>query len=387
MNDNLILWLWFRLAIKFGSSKCYDTYKAFGSVESIYNASQADYSKCSFLDNDDIASLCNKDTDAAQRAARLYSAQGIGVTPIDSDDYPKLLKEIENPPCVLFWYGNYEKAFSKPCITIVGTKDNTSYGETTSTYLSSTLAACGFTVGCGSARGIDTVVLNSAVHSDGSVIMVIPEGLIAAGFNTKFKYKELRYNGVVISEQIPEIKASKISYRERNRILSGIAYGTIVTQAPETSGALSTASYALDQGRDVFAVPATIDMLQSKGSNKLIRDGAIMVTEVEDVINYYLPKFKDVIVKQAHEEFAKRSPSLRRIAESDSIDFKKDVMTQLDEKEKQVYDLFSYNVLTVDYIIDEMMLPVHEVLSILSSLETKGAIVSCPGNGYKISVL
>ncbi len=386
MNENHILWIWLKTALNDRSLKTYKIYKKLGNIQSIYSCTVKDIDSLEFLTDKDKSMLLDKDLSSANQTYRLCKSNSIGITTIEDDDYPKLLREIDNPPCVLFYYGNYAKAFSKPCITIVGTRDCTTYGEVTTTYISGMLAACGFTIACGVAKGIDSFAMESAVKSDGSVIMVLPDGLIATNYTNKYKFKNIRYNGVVISEHLPNEKTSKYAYHERNRILSGVSLGTIVTQAPQVSGSLITAGYAADQGRDVFAVPANIDMIQSKGSNKLIKDGATPIFGYEDVLETYLPRYKDVLIKCSEKD----QINILKKSEEDLFikveDFKRVIIKQLDEDEQKVFALMSHREVTADYIIDRTNIPVSQVLGIISSLEAKGAIVSCPGNKYKILV-
>lgn len=386
MNEKHVIWIWLKTALNDRSLKTYKTFSAFGSIETVYAAGEKELEAIKFLDDNDKKALLDKDLSEAQKTYRLCSSNNIGITTIEDDDYPELLKEIDNPPCMLFYYGNYKKAFSKPTVTIVGTRECTTYGEVTTTYISGMLAACGFTIACGVAKGIDTVAMESAVKSDGSVIMILPDGLIATNYRNKYKFKNIRYNGVVISEHLPNEKTSRYAYHERNRILSGVSLGTIITQAPDGSGALITAGYAADQGRDVFVLPANIDMVQSKGSNKLIKDGATPILGYEDVLETYLPKFKDSLIRcaeQDHIDALKKSEDDKFIK---TEDFKRVIMKQLDKDEQEIFKLMSHREITSDYIIDRTNIPVSQVLGIISSLESKGAIVSCPGNKYKILV-
>lgn len=386
MKENHVIWIWLKTALNDRSLKTYKTYQEFKSIDAVFSADKNVLERLNFLDEKDRDALLNKDLCEAQKTIRLCESNNIGIVTIDDNNYPALLKEIDNPPCVLFYYGNYEKAFSKPCITIVGTRDCTTYGEVTTSYISGMLAACGFTIACGVAKGIDTAALESAVKADGSVIMVLPDGLISTNYQNKYKFKNIRYNGVVISEHLPNERTSKYAYHERNRILSGISLGTIVTQAPEKSGALITANYAADQGRDVYALVANIDMVQSKGSNRLIKDGATPIFGYEDILEVYYTKFKDVLVRHVEKDL---SQTLKRSEDDRFIkaeDFKRVIMKQLGEDEQQVFKLMSHREITADYIIDRTNLPVPQVLGIISVLEAKGAIVSCPGNKYKILV-
>ena len=386
MSDEHIKWIWVKQAVSDRSKKSYRLFETFKTVDKIYEASEKDYESLDFLDSNDRDQLCRKKLTHAVEESRICEQLDIKLTSIEDDDYPALLREIDNPPVMLYHYGNYQKAFAKPVITIVGTRNCTTYGESVATFLGSTLTSCGFSIGCGVARGVDFAAMNGAIKADGSAILVLPDGLAVTNYSNKYKIKDLRYNGVVISEHLLSEPTTRYAYHERNRILSGIALGTIVAQAPRSSGALITANYALEQGRDVFAVPANIDMDQSAGSNKLIKDGAIPIFGFEDVLETYLPKYPDLLTRNVSTDGVKLA---KHDSDDDFVkaeDFRRVVLNDLEFNEKPIFELISYKEVTIDYIIDRSQMKPADVLSILTSLEAKGAIRKLPGNKYIISV-
>lgn len=389
MNERHILWLWLKIALQDRPLIIYKYYDYFKDIEKIYNCTEDDLAKVPFEIKDDVkAALLNKNTTEALKMHRVCEGNNISIVAIDDDNYPALLKEISSPPCTLFFYGNLDEAISKPCFTIVGTRKCTTYGQVITSAISGYLARAGFTIVCGVANGIDTYALDAAVKSEGSVIAVAPSGLGSLGFNVKYKFKNLRYNGVVISEYLPITPTSKYCYYERNRILSGISEGCLVTQAPEKSGALITAHNALDQGRDVFAVVANVDMEQSRGSNMLIKDGAIPVFNAKDIIDYYAPKFGFSPESFNEYDISKEYIYKERLVDRHHKvnDFMSSFKNKLNDRQLEVAMEIREAEVTVDYLVDRLPYPISEVLAILSELEAMGVVTAIPGNIYKISI-
>lgn len=385
MKDKIILWLWLKIALKDRSVKTYKTYNAFGDIEKIYNASESEYKALSFLKDDDIEALMNKNTQSAIYTFRLCETNHIGIVTIDQDRYPDLLREIDIPPCILFYFGSYDKAMAKPRLTIVGTRECTTYGEIITASLSSAMARSGFAIVTGVAKGIDKTTIDSVIKADGSVIAVLPDGFMVTQFINKYKLKDVQFNGVALTEHLPNESTHRFAYHERNRILSGLSLGTIVTQAPERSGALITSSYALDQGRDVFAVPANIDTVQSFGSNKLLKDGAYLVTGFSDIYNFYKDKLGDAITPCDKMDFPRFYASNAAYDSGFETDrYKRVISPALNKNQQHILSLIGDKETDFTYILVNSDMEVPEIASILSELEEKGIIESCPGNRYKI---
>ncbi|MBA2684426.1 MAG: DNA-protecting protein DprA [Gemmatimonadaceae bacterium] len=199
-------------------------------------------------------------------------------------DYPVQLLDLRDPPMVLFAIGAIEQ-LSAPCVAIVGTRRATSCGERITTEIAGALARAGATVVSGMARGIDGVAHRAALRAGGCTAAVLGTGVdVAYPVAHRALHEEICARGVALSEELPGDRANGGSFPKRNRIIAALAKATIVIEAPHRSGALITAERALELNRPIAAVPGPIDVPQSAGSNLLLRDGAIMIAEVDDAL-------------------------------------------------------------------------------------------------------
>lgn len=211
----------------------------------------------------------------------------INVITLNDKLYPKLLKEIPGAPFLLYIRGNIEILGKLgPTIAVVGTRLITSYGEAVTRQLTADLVSRGFIIVSGMAYGVDTVAHQTAIDTGGQTIAVLGCGVdvIHPRSNTTLYWKIIKKYGLVISEFPIGQFAAKGLFPARNRIISGLSLGTVVTEGAADSGALITARFALEQGREVFAVPGPITSSLSKGPTSLLKQGAKLVTEVKDIL-------------------------------------------------------------------------------------------------------
>jgi len=385
MDNILIYWLWLLRTLNGNSRKVRALISHFGSIGRVTEATEEDLLSVDFLQPSEKDALISKnELDNAEATFRFCMSKGIEIIPFTDGRYPAELTEIDNPPAVLFAYGNISEAFSKPKISIVGTRDSTPYGEITSAKISGALAKSGFTIVAGVADGIDSSVIEAALKVDGSVIAILPGGHTRTQFSSKYKFKNIPLHGVILSENLPDTPTYKSSYYERNRLLSGMSLGVIVTQAPVKSGALITANCALNQGKDVFALLANVDMPQSQGSNNLLREGAIPVIDHTDVVNYYISSLGTQI--NANVKFDPRE--VCEALQPDPVeridDFHRVVAKTFTDEQQIVFKHIGLVETDINFIIEETQLPVATVMSTLSELEAAGVITACPGNKYII---
>lgn len=216
------------------------------------------------------------------------------VTCIGDDDYPKLLSMTERPPERLYFRGDIG-VLQGMCISVVGSRKNTQYGRWAGTELGRALGENGITVVSGLAKGIDSFAHKGALSADGKTAAVMGCGIdICYPAANRDIWKEIIRKGVVVSEYRPGIQPARYTFPQRNRIISGLSYATVVVEACLESGSLITAECAADQGRDVYAVPGDICSVTSLGTNKLIRDGALPLTVIGDILSdYHIPVRKD----------------------------------------------------------------------------------------------
>ena len=298
--------------------------------------------------------VCVNYRSKAERMLEKVLNEGIGVLTIDNVDYPDLLLKIPDPPVVLYYIGN--KNYLKNCFGMVGSRKATGYGKNSALKISSELAENGIVIASGLARGIDTYAHKGAIDSKGKTAAVLGCGvnIIYPSENKKLYYNIID-NGIVLSEYPPDTKPLSYNFPPRNRIISGLSKAIAVIEAGEKSGTLITVDYALAQGREVFALPGNIYSLQSKGTNRLIYQGAIPLINNNDIFQLY------------------------------NIEPKKDstvIENILDEQEKAIYDLICQDTSDIDTISIVTGIKPNIVMAVLLSLELKLLIKHKNEGGY-----
>lgn len=208
----------------------------------------------------------------------------------EKTNYPKLLAQIADPPKQLYCRGNLELLNSE-CIGVVGTRKLTPYGKESTQYITKGLATAGFTIVSGLAMGIDAVAHQATLDAGGKTIAVLGGGIddknIGPQINFKLAMDMLKNSGLIISEYPEGFHPNEKTFPQRNRIISGLSRGVLIVEADEGSGALITAHSALDQNRDVFAIPGSVFSSKSSGPNGLIKKGARLVSSAQDIIDEY----------------------------------------------------------------------------------------------------
>ena len=279
-----------------------------------------------------------------------------------SKEYPKNLKEISNAPKQLFVRG-YMPKNSDLNFAIVGTRSASEYGKTLAFKIAKELSELGLNIVSGLALGIDTQAHLGALAGNGSTVAVLGSGIddnsIFPRENLKLAKKIIASGGAVISEYGPEAKSEIWYFPERNRIISGLSLGVLVVEAPEKSGALITARMALEQNREVFAVPGSVFSKNSFGTNNLIKSGAKMVTSVDDI----LEELNLTDLKSKKDENEK---------------------TNLNREEKLIFSIIEKEPIHIDKICEISKFPTNKVLPIISALEIQGIIKNIGGKFIKM---
>jgi len=282
------------------------------------------------------------------------------VTLVD-EEYPALLREIDDPPMVLYVRGSLPIDPARS-IAIVGTRRGTRYGKMVAGRFASQLALKGMTIISGLAAGIDTAAHQGTLDVGGRTVAVLGCGLdYPYPKRNQPLLAKLVEDGAAISEYPLGTRPAKWTFPQRNRILAGLSRGVIVVQAPERSGSLITARLALEQGREVFAVPGNITTMTSAGTNRLIKDGAKLVDSVDDV----LVEFPDLWERQ------------RPVADGDE-----DEGPELAEREQLVYDLIGLEPVHVDDIIARADLSPTEASHVLLLLQLEDLIDEVEGGRF-----
>ncbi len=359
----------FLLAIEgIGVIRLLNLVEIFGSIDSIFNCNKETLiikSKTSEVLSERIfkqIQTYNSSKLKYEKEIQVLTKLGGKVVTYWDDDYPQQLKNIYYPPLILYILGTYEQNDAQS-ISIVGTRKCTDYGKSISNYFSSELAKQNITIVSGMARGIDSIAHKSAIKAGGRTIAIIGSGLdvIYPPENGKL-FNEIIENGAVISEFPLGTKPDAQNFPKRNRIIAGISLGTLVAETKENGGAMQTAKFALDQNKEVFAIPGNITSEQSRGTNILIqRNGAKLVSEPEDILVELQLKLKPIIGKNIPK------PQL-----------------DLSLFEEKIYDTLDNIPKQIDRIMIESGLSMSDTLVNLLSLEFKGIVQQLPGKLFKI---
>jgi DNA processing protein len=306
--------------------------------------------------------------DDAARMLDEAAAHGIRVLTLGDDEYPPGLREIPDPPPVLYCRGSIEPQDQR-AVAIVGTRLATRYGLRQTERFARDLAAAGVTVVSGLARGVDGVAHRAALDAGGRTIAALAGGLMKIYPPEHGRLADAVAGcGALVAEAAPPMPPLSGSFPQRNRIISGLSLGVLVIEAAERSGALITARHAAEQGRDAFALPGQADCPQSMGCHRLIQEGAKLVTCVEDVLEEL-----DAMAQLA-------MPSSRPASSGAATrPVERSVQKMLpevhwDEPTKALLDKVGRDATTIDQLIDETGLPIEQVLAGLSRLEAGGAI-------------
>jgi len=278
---------------------------------------------------------------------------------LDNNNYPSLLKEIQNPPSCIYVRGELSNGL--PSVAIVGTRKATTEGKRLAENIAYEIASCGVSIASGLAMGIDTAAHRGALRANGTTVAVLGNGIdsVYPVQNEKLAEDIIKNGGAVISEYGPGEPSFKGRFLERNRIISGISLGTVVIEAPLRSGALNTAKFAGEQGRHVFAIPGPVTSSHYEGSHRLIRDGVTLVTSAAEIL-------EDIGIKS-------NKSAMRKSRELSADEY--NVVSVLENAGKP---------LNVDTIIELTTLEPHMVSQVITTLAIED-IVKESDLGYEIS--
>ncbi|WPC40698.1 DNA-processing protein DprA [Clostridium sp. JS66] len=316
------------------------------------------YVKDSITINEKIRYYLKKAWDKVQLES-LYtylSSKGIGTVVFNEKVYPKNLKNIIDAPAIIFYKGDINGVSKKLSVGIVGSRNCSVYGENVAEIISKELSIDGMNIVSGMARGIDSFAHKACLKQRGYTCAVLGSGIdVVYPKENKKIYDKISENGCVLSEFLPGTKPLSRNFPIRNRIISGLSDLIIVVEAGEKSGSLITAELALDQGKDVVAVPGTIFSDQSKGTNKLIRDGAYIFTGFEDLFQILNMKY----VRQ----------NSKKLKEMTSI-------------EKKIYDSITDTPAHIDDIFERTNVDIKQLYEVLFELQLRDEVICISGNYY-----
>jgi DNA processing protein len=340
----------------------------FGSPEKVLDAESAVLKKLFHLKKESLESMFGQGRKAleAQVAEEIARAaeRGIIILPYEDSRYPALLKEIHDPPPVLYVYGSSD-TLNCSGIGLVGSRAATRYGRDVAGQLGSGLALQGFTIVSGLALGIDTAAHQGAIGGGGKTLAVLGCGLdVIYPYANRNLYKKVAENGAVISEYPLGTKPESFRFPARNRIISGLSLGVVVVEAALRSGSLITANHALEQGREVFAVPGRIDSVKSGGTHTLLQQGAKLVHSISDIVEEFTTRdFNDFSNANTEPETAPQ--------------------VNLSCEEGELFSILDTYPCTFDQLAEESGYAASKLNELLLHLELKGMIEALPGRSFR----
>lgn len=395
-------WLWLQCALGAGA-KTDELIAYFGDPEKMYNAGSNEWRLSGLLTDKKINALKSISPSETGGIFRECKSKGYSIITPDSVNYPERLKQLRDMPLVLYALGDTSVLKDTVSIGVVGTRNASNYGIETAQKLSFALASCGVTIVSGGALGIDSEAHAGAMLAKGRTVAFLGCGLSFDYLkeNASLRRAITKY-GAVVSEFAPFTPASRTTFPIRNRLISGLTLGTLVIEAGIKSGSLITANYALEQGKDVFAVPGDIVRSSFDGANHLIKNGAKPVFSAMDILSEYEYLYGDLIDFSKAETSLSQIPyveyrktkktdvSEKTVVKEKSVEEKctKEKKSELDDsfsvEAKKVYSVLSSEPTHVDDILRQTALKMSDVLSALTELELMGEVEGVEGKKYKV---
>ena len=412
----LIHWIWLATRPDVSDRQKLAVLDAFGDPEDIFYGDNTRFANVEGMTQAAAEALMDKNLTQAQEILDDCVEKDIHIYTFHDAAYPVRLKNIVDPPVVLYYKGRLPDFDGFPMIGVVGTRKASAYGMTTAKRMGYQIATCGGVVVSGLASGIDGMAMRGALTAGVPVVGVLGNGVdVIYPASNRSLFADVEHNGCLLSEFPPETPPYKQNFPRRNRIISGLSNGVLIVEAPEKSGALITARDAADQGRDVFVVPGNIDVDSCIGSNALLRDGAIAVSSGWDVVSEYKhlypgkirnsgsksiqTAYPDEVMKSAADaekelpKVAQKQKMPRKMGEEKPFGKKKEIdngkvtpyidaeapLPELTKPEEKVVEIIRQGVTLVDDIMAKAEMNAGSVLAVLTMLEIKGVIKRLPG--------
>ncbi len=363
MNINQITLAWLNSGNVFSNIKIQQLLDYFGTPKDIWDNFEKEHNFLNILNNQTIDNLIKIKENFAEELLEKLNKENVKIITLFDDEYPIKLRNIIDMPHILYYKGNIN-ACNNLSIAVVGSRKATSYGKWAAEKFTKELSEMNVTIISGLAAGIDSIAHKTAIKYNSPTIGVIGCGIdIVYPKQNEQLYKEvIENNGAVITEFPFKTKPMPMNFPIRNRIISGLSDGILVIEAQEKSGTLITASHAGEQGKDIFAVPGNINSLYSKGTNALIKDGAKLVSSIDDIVEE-INELKNFIHKN------------RKIENYD----------KLSDDELKLINVLKLGEKNILEILEEVQMDVGEILSILTMLEMKGVVKQYPGKIFYLA--
>ena len=405
--STLKYWVWLSSLSGVGPITAKKLLARFETVEKVFFAREEEYREVPDIRQREITALSKKNIGDANKILSACEENNFRIITIQDAEYPERLRNIYDPPVVLYIKGRLPVIDEEAAVALVGSRSCTPYGTTAAEKIGYELARHGLVVVTGLAKGIDSAAAKGALRGGGKVLGILGCGLdIVYPAGNKPLFDDVSSVGALISEYPPGSPAEAAHFPARNRIISGLSLGVAVIEAPKKSGALITAARALEQGRDVFTLPGNVDAESCEGSNALLKEGALPLISAEDIALEYAGLFPEKIRIMAKSKLVpldqKRverlvqtqadSGKLPAEADEKEVDNNKTVeyidlvelFSTLTGDERAICEAIGEGTVHIDEIIQKTGLSAQAVLSALTVLEINGRVEQYNGKYFKI---
>ena len=367
-------WISLNMTPQIGPRAATKLLEKFGSAENVFHARRHELESLK-LKPESIESILKREFhEKAEEELSKVREIGGDVLNLDDGSYPFLLREISDPPITLYVKGDWQACFDAPCVAIVGSRRCSTYGENASQMLARDLAANGICIISGLARGIDTAAHRGAIQAKGRTVAVMGTGIgqVYPKENAKLVDEILDLGGAVVSQFPLETPPIPENFPYRNRIISGLSLGVLIIEASERSGSLITARLAMEQNREVLAVPGNITSKNSFGTNYLIKSGAKLVQQWQDVVSELPSEISAAILPpQIDQKNQKEAKQPERVP------------ADLNENERKIWQMLSADeAMQIDVLLEASELSFGDLNAVLVNLDLRDLIRVLPGNCY-----
>ena len=382
--DKVAYWLWLTEIFGAGNERLWTAMKCFGEPDTAY------WELCRNnhglkLNQKELSNIKSVSLENCLKLIDIYNSKGFSVTGFSSPEYPDYLRNIYNPPAVLFYKGDIECLNRMPAITIVGARRSSNQSLMIAERISSELAQNGFVIVSGFARGTDIHSHLGAIRAGCPTVCVMGCGLDIDYPKENFIYRDsvLKNGGVFISEYPLGTPPLQQNFPKRNRILSGVSRGVVIVEAGEKSGSLITAELAVEQNREVFCVPpADIYDRRYAGNIRFLRDGAVAVYGYEDIAGYFNPFENDIEEEIPEIDELEISQEVPENSENSDDSEKTDDLSEFSDIQKEIIRILMQGKTHIDVISDKLGYDVSELVAEITNLEFDDVIQSFPGKIY-----
>lgn len=367
--------IWLQAVLLEGNNKLLKILEYFKSAEGVYFASDEKLKASRLFSDGELKRAMDKNLKFAEEVIKLSGENGIKIITFFDFLYPNTLRNIPNPPLVLYIKGRLPDFDTTPTITIVGPRRVSDFGEKSAYSLAHRLSRAGITVVSGGAYGGDTAAHIGAIKAGGNTVAILPCGILSSYLKENENLRQkIAQTGCLISEYPPKKPVLRSSFTVRNRLLAAISHSTVVVEAGEKSGTLITANYACEYGKELFVIPGNPTYPHYKGSNTLLRDGAKPLLSASDIFNEYLPHFAEKIdLENAFKQNKKTKTDKKEI---------KNLPLSLSKEAKMVYNQLDKLKFSADDLLS-LGISDDELISAITELEMEHLIKAIPGGMYE----